>query len=262
MDKDTRAVQYHIGLAPGDVGRYCILPGDPARSKVIASFFEGAVHVATNREYTTYTGTLLGEKVSVCSTGIGGPSASIAMEELVAIGADTFLRVGTCGGIDLKVKSNDVVIATGAVRNEGTSREYAPIEFPAVADYEVVTAMVQAAKDSKLPWHVGVVQCKDSFYGQHSPHRMPVSYELEAKWEAWKRLGVLASEMESAALFTVAAHLGVRCGSLFHVVWNQEREKAGLDQEESHDVLRSVKVCIEALKNLIRQDREKEANHV
>ena len=261
MDKDTRDLQYHIALCPGDVGRYCILPGDPARSKIIAMFFDDGVHVATNREYTTYTGTLLGEKVSVCSTGIGGPSAAIAMEELAAIGVDTFLRVGTCGGIDLKVKSNDVVVATGAVRNEGTSREYAPIEFPAVADYEVVTAMVQAARDSGHPWHVGVVQCKDSFYGQHSPHRMPVSYELEAKWEAWKRLGVLASEMESAALFTVAAHLGVRCGSLFHVVWNQEREKAGLDQEESHDVLRSVEVCIEALKNLIRQDREKEANH-
>ena len=175
MDKDTRELQYHIALCPGDVGRYCILPGDPARSKIIAMFFDDAVHVATNREYTTYTGTLLGEKVSVCSTGIGGPSAAIAMEELTAIGADTFLRVGTCGGIDLKVKSNDVVVATGAIRNEGTSREYAPIEFPAVADFEVVSAMVQAAKDSGHPWHVGVVQCKDSFYGQHSPHRMPVS---------------------------------------------------------------------------------------
>ena len=258
MDKDKRQVQYHIGYAPGDVGRYCILPGDPARSELIARFFDDPIQVAYNREYNTYTGTLLGEKVSVCSTGIGGPSAVIAMEELTAIGADTFLRVGTCGGIALKVQSNDLVIATGAIRHEGTSREYAPIEFPAVPDYEVLTALVDAAKALGKPWHAGVVQCKDSFYGQHSPQRMPVSYELEAKWEAWKRLGVLASEMESAALFTAAAALGVRCGSIFHVVWNQEREKAGLDQTESTNVLLSVKACIEGLKTLILRDREKE----
>ncbi len=262
MDKDKREVQYHIACAPGDVGRYCILPGDPARSELIARFFDDPVQVAYNREYNTFTGTLLGEKVSVCSTGIGGPSAVIAMEELTALGADTFLRVGTCGGIDLKVQSNDLVIATGAIRHEGTSREYAPIEFPAVPDYEVLTALVDAAKALGKPWHTGVVQCKDSFYGQHSPQRMPVSYELEAKWEAWKRLGVLASEMESAALFTAAAALGVRCGSIFHVIWNQEREKAGLDQTESTNVLLSVKACIEGLKNLIIQDRKKEeANH-
>ena len=169
MDKDKRQVQYHIGCAPGDVGRYCILPGDPARSELIARFFDDPIQVAYNREYNTYTGTLLGEKVSVCSTGIGGPSAVIAMEELTAIGADTFLRVGTCGGIALKVQSNDLVIATGAIRHEGTSREYAPIEFPAVPDYEVLTALVDAAKALGKPWHAGVVQCKDSFYGQHSP---------------------------------------------------------------------------------------------
>ena len=212
--------------------------------------------MAWNREFNVWTGALLGEKVTVCSTGIGGPSAAIAMEELAAIGADTFVRTGTCGGIALPVQSNDLVIATGAVRMEGTSREYAPIEFPAVPHYEVLTALVDAAKEMGHPWHAGVVQCKDSFYGQHSPGRMPVSYELEAKWEAWKRLGVLASEMESAALFTVAAALGVRCGSAFHVIWNQEREKAGLDQKESEDVELSVRLSVEAVKKLIRRDRE------
>ena len=213
--------------------------------------------MAWNREFNVWTGTLLGEKVTVCSTGIGGPSAAIAMEELAAIGADTFVRTGTCGGIALPVQSNDLVIATGAVRMEGTSREYAPIEFPAVPHYEVLTALVDAAKEMGHPWHAGVVQCKDSFYGQHSPGRMPVSYELEAKWEAWKRLGVLASEMESAALFTVAAALGVRCGSAFHVIWNQEREKAGLDQKESEDVELSVRLSVEAVKKLIQRDRAK-----
>ena len=222
--------QYHINCAPGDVGRYCILPGDPGRCASIAALFDNAVFVSQNREYTIYTGTLLGEKVSVCSTGIGGPSAAIAMEELTAIGADTFIRVGTCGGIDLNVQSGDIVVATGAIRFEHTSREYAPIEFPAVADFGITAALAEAARAMGKTCHTGVVQCKDSFYGQHSPARMPVSYELLNKWEAWKRLGVKASEMESAALFVVAAALGVRCGSCFHVVWNQEREAAGMDQ--------------------------------
>ena len=237
MKQEERSVQFHIQCAPGDVGRYCILPGDPGRSEIIARYFDNPVHVAYNREFNIYTGTLLGEKVSVCSTGIGGPSAVIALEELCAIGGDTFVRTGTCGGIKLEVQSNDLVIATGAVRHEGASREYAPIEFPAVPDYEVLSALVDTAK---------------------ALGRMPVSYELEAKWEAWKRLGVLASEMESAALFTAAAALGVRCGSAFHVIWNQEREKAGLDQKESEDVTLSVKLAVEAVKELIRRDRAKE----
>ena len=163
--------------------------------------------------------------------------------------------MGTCGGIALQVQSDDVVIATGAVRHEGASREYAPIEFPAVSDYRVQAALVRAAGSLGKPWHAGVVQCKDSFYGQHDPKRMPVSYELLAKWEAWKRLGVLASEMESAALFCCAAALDVRCGSCFHVIWNQEREAAGLDQKESHDLAAAIEVGIEAVKLLIQQDK-------
>ena len=249
--------QFHIRCAEGDVGRYCILPGDPGRCKAIAAHFDDAVLVSQNREYTVYTGTLLGEKVSVCSTGIGGPSAAIAMEELHAIGADTFVRVGTCGGIDLNVRSGDVVVATGAIRYEHTSLEYAPIEYPAVADFEVMTALVQAAKNLGKPLQVGVVQCKDSFYGQHDPKRMPVSYDLLQKWEAWKRLGVKASEMESAALFVVANALGCRCGSCFHVIWNQEREAAGLDQDMSEDTSSAIAVGVEALKLLITADREK-----
>ena len=247
--------QYHINCAPGDVGRYCILPGDPGRCASIAALFDNAAFVSQNREYTIYTGTLLGEKVSVCSTGIGGPSAAIAMEELTAIGADTFIRVGTCGGIDLNVQSGDIVVATGAIRFEHTSREYAPIEYPAVADFQVTTALVEAARESGHRYHTGVVQCKDAFYGQHSPARMPVSYELLNKWEAWKRLGVKASEMESAALFVVADALGCRCGSCFHVVWNQERQRAGLDQTESHDTESAIQVGIEAIKLMIQQDQ-------
>ena len=220
--------QYHIHCAQGEVGRYVILPGDPGRCPSIAALFDNPVKIAQNREYTTYTGTLLGEKVSVCS----------------------------CGGIDINVKSGDVVVATGAIRYEHTSLEYAPIEYPAVANFDVTLALRQASESLGYRTHTGVVQCKDSFYGQHSPEKSPVYYELLQKWESWKRLGVKASEMESAALFVVADALGCRCGSCFHVVWNQEREKAGLDQDMSEDTSSSVKVAVEALKLIIRRDHE------
>ena len=210
-----------------------------------------------NREYNVYTGTLLGEKVSVCSTGIGGPSASIAMDELAAIGADTFIRVGTCGGIDLDVCPGDVVVATDAIRFEHTSLEYAPIEFPAVPDFNITAALKAASEDLGYRTHTGVVQCKDSFYGQHSPEKSPVSYELLQKWESWKRLGVKDSEMESAALFVVAAALGVRCGSCFHAVWNQEREKAGLFMKMTEDTSAAITVGIEAMKRIIAADQKK-----
>ena len=139
--------QYHIQVGEGDVGKYVILPGDPKRCAKIAAYFDDAKLVADSREYVTYTGYLDGVKVSVTSTGIGGPSASIAMEELVKCGADTFIRVGTCGGMQLDVKSSDVVIASGAIRMEGTSKEYAPIEFPAVADIDIVNALRASAKE-------------------------------------------------------------------------------------------------------------------
>lgn len=248
--------QFHIKIKKGDVGRYVILPGDPGRCESIAKLFDDYHHVNYNREFNIYTGTLLGEKVSVCSTGIGGPSAAIAMEELTNIGADTFIRTGTCGGIKLDVKADDIVIATGAIRYEHTSMEYAPIEYPAVPNFDVTLCIKRAAETLGYESHMGIVQCKDSFYGQHDPKKSPVSYELLNKWESWKRLGVVASEMESSALFVVADALGVRCGSCFHVVWNQEREAAGLDQTRNTDTSKSVKLAVEALKLLIEEDRK------
>lgn len=257
MKYSEAGLQYHLQIRQGDVGRYVLLPGDPKRCEKIAQYFEHAVLIADSREYVTYTGYLDGEKVSVTSTGIGGPSASIAMEELVRCGADTFVRIGTCGGIDLPVKGGDIVVATGAIRMEGTSKEYAPIEFPAVADLDVTNALVAACKKLQVPYHTGVVQCKDAFYGQHEPEKMPVSYELLNKWEAWKRLGCKASEMESAALFIVAAHLHVRCGSSFLVIGNQEREAAGLSNPIVHDTDLAIKVAIQGIRNLIAADRGK-----
>ena len=250
-------LQYHLQIRRGDVGRYVILPGDPKRCQKIAEHFDDAKLVADSREFVTYTGYLDGEKVSVTSTGIGGPSASIAMEELVRCGADTFIRVGTCGGIDLEVKGGDIVVATGAVRMEGTSREYAPIEYPAVADLDVVNALVASSKELGYTYHTGVVQCKDAFYGQHEPDCMPVSYELMNKWEAWKRMGCKASEMESAALFIVAAHLRVRCGSEFLVMGNQERNALGMENPIVHDTEAAIRIAVAALRRLIQEDKNK-----
>ena len=249
--------QYHVGVGKGDVGRYVILPGDPKRCEKIAAYFDEPKLVGDSREFVTYTGYLDGEKVSVTSTGIGGPSASIALEELTLCGADTFIRVGTCGGIELDVKGGDIVVATGAIRMEGTSREYAPIEYPAVADLDVTNALVAAAKELGHTYHAGVVQCKDAFYGQHEPERMPVSYELLNKWEAWKRMGCKASEMESAALFIAASHLRVRCGSNFLVVGNQERNALGMENPMVHDTEAAITVAVEAIRKLIKADREK-----
>ena len=246
--------EFHIHVAPGEVGRYVILPGDPGRCEKIAKYLDEPKLVARNREYVTYTGTLEGVPVSVTSTGIGGPSAAIAMEELIHCGADTFIRVGTSGGMQKEVMGGDVCIATGAIRFEGTSHEYAPPEWPATASFEVVRALKDGADRLGIPNHVGVVQCKDSFYGQHSPESMPVDSLLKEKWEAWKRLGCLCSEMESAALFTVAAARGVRAGSVMLVIANQTRRELGLEDPQVYDTEIPIRVAIEAIRDLIAQD--------
>lgn len=176
--------EFHIQTCKGEVGRYVLLPGSPERAEAIAKKFGNVKKVAQNREYNVYTGYLNGEKVSVCSTGIGGPSASIAMEELANCGADTFIRVGTCGGIQLDVEPGDIIIPQSSVRFDHTSQEYAPIEYPATANYEIINALVSAVNSTSVPYHVGVIQCKDAFYSQQYRHNKPVSPMLEAKWDA------------------------------------------------------------------------------
>lgn len=247
--------QYHTNLAKEDIGEYVILPGDPGRCEKIAAYFDNPKFIMFNREYCTYTGTINGVKVSVVSTGIGGASASIALEELCNLGAKTFIRVGTAGGMQLDVKGGDVVIANSSIRFEGTSKEYCPIEYPAVADFDVTTALVNAAKKLNAPYHVGVVQSKDSFFGQHQPELLPNSHELLAKWDAWLKMGCKASEMESAALFICGGYRGVKVGAIFLVVANQERAKAGLDNTQVHDTDGAIKVAIEAIKELIEEDK-------
>ena len=270
---------YHTRLGVGDVGRYLLMPGDPKRCGKIAKYLDDAKLVADNREYMTYTGTLDGVKVSVTSSGIGGPSTAIAMEELSLCGVDTFIRVGTCGAMQPGIIGGDLVIATGSVRMEGTTREYAPIEYPAVATLEVVNALVAAAEkqgyvrgtltervsmpakhpDESAAYYTGVVQCKDSFFGQHDPERMPVGPELQWKWEAWKKMGCLASEMESAAMFIVGAKLHARVGTCLLVVANQEREKLGLYNPVVRDTDQTIRTAIEAVRSLIREDQKKKS---
>lgn len=250
-------VMHHIKCCKGDVGKYVILPGDPGRVKKIAAYINDARLVASNREYITYTGTLYGQEVSVCSTGIGGPSASIAMEELVKCGADTFIRVGTCGAIDASLDPGDLIIPTGAIRKEGTGCEYVPIEFPAVANFDLVGELKRAAEELGHSQHLGIVECKDSYYGQHDPDSMPVSYELHSKWEAWKKAGAIASEMESATLFLVASVRGVRCATVLLLCRNLEREAITRSGEISTwETAPAIETAVRAIKNMITDNQE------
>ncbi len=248
--------EYHINLTKENGAKYAILPGDPARTEQIASYFDSPEEIAFNREFRSFRGFLSGEPVLVVSTGIGGPSAAICMEELIHIGVDTFIRVGTCGGMQRNVFPGDLVIATGSIRMEGTSKEYMPIEFPAVADLTVTNALAGACGRLGYPFHTGIVQAKDSFYGQHSPDSMGCAQELKSKWAAWIKGGCLASEMESAAMFVLASVRSVRAGAVFHCVWNQELAQSGMPEERNTDTNAAVKAAVEALKTLIAEDKK------
>lgn len=249
---------YHIGLSKKDINnaKYAILPGDPGRVSSIAKYLDNYRQITSQREYTSYIGELNGESVLVISTGMGGPSTAICVEELAQIGITHMIRVGTCGGMQMNVEAGDLVIANAAIRQEGTSKEYLPIEYPAVADIDIIIALRQAAKELKHKNHIGVVQCKDSFYGQHSPKRMPVSYELENKWQAWIKGGALASEMETASLYITSSVLRLHAAAVLLVVWNQERENAGLDNTTNFDTNDAIVVAIRAIKILIRESKK------
>lgn len=245
---------YHLGITENPGAAYALLPGDPGRVHKIAECLSDSREIARNREFVTCLGQLGGVRVLVTSTGIGGPSAAIAMEELAVLGVRTFIRVGTCGGMQTDLVGGDLVIPSGAIRMEGTSKEYLPPEFPAVPDFRVISALEASAAALGLRHRVGVVQSKDSFYGQHEPERMPVGRELESKWRAFIMGGALASEMECAALFTVAACLHVRAGAVLACVWNQERAKAGLPNPDCLDTGDAVKAAVRAMKLLIADD--------
>lgn len=250
-------LMHHIQCKKGDVGRYVLLPGDPGRVEKIARYLDNDQFVKKNREYVIHTGYLEGEKVSVMSTGMGGPSTAIGLEELIEIGADTFIRVGTCGGIDPEIEAGTLIIPTGAIRKDGTGEEYVPLEFPAVPNFDIVFALKQASEELRHSYQLGVVECKDSYYAQHAPESMPAARELLYKWEAWQRAGAIGSEMESSALFIVSSVRRVRCGTILLLCSNLEREKKypELEKKVTSDTKNAIETAIEALKILINKER-------
>lgn len=239
--------QYHTHTSQGDVGRYVLLPGDPGRVPLIAAQLEDAKHVATNREYVTFTGWLDGVKVSVTSTGIGCPSSAIAVEELYRSGADTFIRVGTSGSLQPGTKSNDLAIVTGAIRHEGTSSHYLPIEFPAVCDLEIVVAMQTAVKKLGVRHQVGISHSKDSFYGEVEPERSALSEELKDLWRAWQIGGAICSEMEISTICIVSSMLRARAGGI--MAMHGEGEFGPLDG--------LITAAVESVRELIKMDKER-----
>jgi uridine phosphorylase len=247
---------YHIDFDDTHGASYAILPGDPGRVEKIASYLENPRFYHQNREYTAWLGEIANTTVLVMSTGMGGPSTAIAVEELYKTGVKNFIRIGTCGGMALPVTGGDLVIATGAIRMEGTTKEYVPIEFPAVANLDVTNALVKAAGKLKAQYHTGIVQCKDSFYGQHSPDRIPAGYELMNKWNAWIKAGCLASEMESSTLYIVSQILGARAGCVLNVIWNQERELNGMSNPHCHDTSLAIQTAVEAVRILIQTNEQ------
>ncbi len=252
---ENKDKMYHIGLEKKDLegAEYAILPGDPQRVSEIAKYLQSGKPLTVSREYTSYLGDIANQKVLVISTGMGGPSTAICIEELAMLGIKYLIRVGTCGGMQLDVEAGDLVIATGAIRKEGTSKEYLPIEFPAIASLDITNALIDATKELGFKYHTGVVHCKDSFYGQHNPERMPVSYELLNEWQAWLKGNSLASEMETSALYIVSQVLNLQAGAVLLTVWNQEREKNNLDNKNDFDNTKEIQVAIKAIEILIQK---------
>ncbi len=246
--------QMHIHLSKENTAKYAFTPGSPERVKRIAEHLDNPKFIAQHREFTTYEGYLEGEKVLICSTGIGGPSAAIAMEELVKIGVDTFIRIGTCASTSTKVSKGDVVIPNGIVRMEGTGTHYLPIEFPAVPTYELVKHLESASYTKGFTPKIGVNITKDSFYTQTEPETKPVGYDLINRWNAYLKGGAESTSMESATLFTVAASLGVRVATVLvsatDVGTTNRTSGYPIDVEG-----RAIEVGVEGMRNVIKADK-------
>ena len=248
----TGEKKYHIGLAKGEVGEYVLVPGDPGRTPAIAKYLDDAHEIAFSREYRTFTGSLLGVPVSTISSGMGGPSVAIGIEELSELGVHTFLRVGTCGAAQPEIKMGDLVIATGSVRSEGTPTGYIPLEYPAIASLDMVNALVEAAKAAGAPHHVGVIRSVDALYSDLMPDRMPRPH-IREELEMWSRAGVLSNDMESSTLFVVARLRKRRAGTINLCV--DELGAGEIHHLDPSYMDRMLRVAVDALKRLIEHDR-------
>jgi uridine phosphorylase len=250
--------KYHVGLAKGEVGEYVLVPGDPGRTPLIAKYLDGAREVAFSREYRTFTGTLAGVPVSTISSGMGGPSVAIGVEELSELGVHTFLRVGTCGAAQPEIKMGDLVVAMGAVRTEGTSNGYVPLEYPAVASLHVVNALVEAATVAGAPHHVGIIRSVDALYSDLVPSTMPRAKQLIDELEMWSRAGVLCNEMESSTLFVVARIRRLRAGSINLCV--DELGAGEILHADPKFMDRMLRVAVDAIRRLIERDKASAAH--
>ncbi|MFT3952181.1 MAG: nucleoside phosphorylase [Oscillospiraceae bacterium] len=245
---------HHLGCLPEELGGYVLLPGDPKRVAVIASMLDNPRCVADSREYVTWTGMLAGTAVSVVSTGIGGPSAAIAVEELAMAGVHTIVRVGTCGALQEGLVPGTLIIPTAAIRSEGTADTYLPKAFPAVAEFTLVQRLRDAAQTLGYPQKTGLVDSKDSYYGQHRPETMPLGEELSRNMAMWTMAGALASEMECAALFVAASVRGLRAAAVLALCSNPLREKRTGIYETCFDTTRAIETAVRALRDLIASE--------
>jgi uridine phosphorylase len=249
----TEERKYHVGLTASEVGAYVLIPGDPFRTALIAGHLEGAEERAWSREYRTFTGRVGDTVVSTCSSGIGGPSMAIAIEELGELGVHTFLRVGTCGAAQPGIRMGDLVIATGAVRSEGTPDAYVPREYPAIASREVVDACVGAAEGAGVAHHLGVIRSVDALYADLTPDRLPRPAELRAELEMWARAGVKANDMESSTMMVVSALRGRRSGVILLCVDELGAGEIHHLEPSAMDTL--LRVAVDAVRRLIERDR-------
>jgi uridine phosphorylase len=256
LGEESMSEQYHIHCREGDVGRYVLMPGDPGRCAQIAAYLENARLVAQNREYTTYTGTLDGVPVSATSTGIGSPSTAIAVEELCAIGADTMIRVGTSGAMQNFLRNGDLVIAQAAVRDEGTSSQYVPLSYPAVAHLDTVMALRASAREQGVRSHTGIVRSGDALYVDLAPQTIPLHVVTgEHTARMWSEARVLCADMEASTLFVVGTIRGLRTGAILLVV-NSVGDGAIEQEQAAGDRLDPlIRTAVGAVRALIRADR-------
>jgi uridine phosphorylase len=245
--------KYHVGLAKGEVGDYVLVPGDPGRTPMIAKFLDDAHEVAFSREYRTFTGKVEGVPVSAMSTGMGGPSVAIGVEELAELGVHTFLRVGTCGAAQPEIKMGDLVIAIGAVRTEGTADGYVPKEYPAIASLDVTNALVEAATAANAPFHVGVIRSVDALYSDLMPERMPRPQQLRDELDMWSRAGIISNDMETSTLFVVARLRKLRAGTINLCV--DELGAGEIHHLDPSYMNRMLKVAVDAIRRLIARDK-------
>jgi uridine phosphorylase len=245
--------KYHVGLAKGDVGEYVLVPGDPFRTPMVAKHLDGAKEVAFSREYRTFTGSVDGVPVSTMSTGMGGPSVAIGVEELAELGVHTFLRVGTCGAAQPEIKVGDLVIAHASVRSEGTPNGYVPLEYPAVASFHVVEALMEAARASGVPYHVGVIRSVDALYSDLMPERMPRPQYLREELDMWSRAGILSNDMETSTLFVVSRLRRLRAGTINLCV--DELGAGEIHHLDPSYMDRMLKVAVDAIRLLIARDK-------